>query len=131
MDNIVKWDTLTDKDKIKLILQHIYGYYFVESEQYVDEHLGKLPSDFHWPIAMKSKHPGKCYNCGYKFGIGTEINFDTKKRVASHVECPKPVYDGIFDIWVKRVEQADREAEERMNIPPSPHLPQPDEDMEN
>jgi hypothetical protein len=47
----VKWDELSDKDKVKLILERVYGYRIVESEQYVDKNRGKLPADFHWPIA--------------------------------------------------------------------------------
>ncbi len=50
----MKWNELTDKDKVELILKHIYGYYLVESENYVEqtrENRGKFPKDFHWPIA--------------------------------------------------------------------------------
>ncbi len=47
----MKWDELADKDKIKLILEHVYGYYVVEDEHFVSRNRGKLPADFHWPIA--------------------------------------------------------------------------------
>jgi|SRR5882762_782189 len=47
----MKWSELSGKDKIKLILEHVYGYYFVDDERYVSRHRGKLPKDFHWPIA--------------------------------------------------------------------------------
>lgn len=50
-ETIMIWDEMSDKDKTKMILDHVYGYYFVESEQYVDQHREKLPADFHWPIA--------------------------------------------------------------------------------
>lgn len=63
-------------------------------------------------ITMKSKYPGKCYNCGYKFGIGADIIFDKKKRVASHEVCPESDYRGkeqisIFETWVQRAKESE------------------------
>jgi hypothetical protein len=85
---------------------------------------------------MPAKFPGKCKACGFKFPVGEWIKFDPASRTAVHRKCPEPSYDGteqknIFENWIKTVEQADKEAEERMSIPPSPHLSQPDEDMED
>jgi hypothetical protein len=63
-------------------------------------------------IEMKSRYPGKCYNCGYAIDIGTKIKFNTVKRVASHVECKKPDYSGaeqvkLFEMWVQRAQESD------------------------
>ena len=86
-------------------------------------------------ITMVSKFPGKCTECGFKFPKDTFIRFNTFKRTAKHVKCPEVSYDGteqanVFDMWIKAVEQADKEAEKRMSIPPSPHVSQPYDDME-
>lgn len=61
---------------------------------------------------MDAKYPGKCYNCGYVINIGSRIMFNRVKKVASHVECPKPDYSGskqisIFETWVQRAQESD------------------------
>lgn len=81
-------------------------------------------------ITIPAKFPGQCKACGFKFPSGTWIKFDPAKRTAVHRECPEPSYDGteqaaIFNQWVERAQEAEMFADT------SPHLSQPDEDMED
>lgn len=53
----MKWEEMSDKDKIELVLERVYDYYFVENEHYVSQHRKDLPEDFHWPIAWWDATP--------------------------------------------------------------------------
>ena len=47
----MKWSELSDRDKVKLILEHVFGHYFVDDDSFTVRHRGDMPKDFHWPIA--------------------------------------------------------------------------------
>lgn len=93
-------------------------------------------------ITMSAKFAGKCSECGFKFSEGTRIKFHTFKRTAKHAKCPEVSYDGseqasIFGMWIERAQEiehplakADRRHEQEMWGNTSPHLSQPDEDLE-
>lgn len=55
----MKWDEMTSKDKIRIILQQLFGCFTFESEKTFEECMKNarkdyhtLPEGFHWPIAF-------------------------------------------------------------------------------
>jgi hypothetical protein len=67
---------------------------------------------------ISAKFEGKCTDCGCKFPQGTLIKFNTHKRTARHVKCPKPDYarsaiehEKLFEMWVRLGQETARVGE--------------------